>query len=132
MAAFDANLLLLNNTAVASAAGVALVTGAYVDLGTGGTPVGGMAIRMDLNTADAAGSTFQVDYQFSDNSSTVQEVLTLPAITGTDARTAGGVERVTPFSTKRRYVRQRVTLAGAAASFTGTAGVTLLEVAGTR
>jgi hypothetical protein len=123
MAAFDANLLLLNNAAMTSAGGVALVTGAFVDLGTGGTPAGGLSIRMDLNTADADGSTIQMTYQLSDNSSTVQEQVVLPSITGTDARTTGGVERLTRFAHKRRYVRYRATLTGAAASVTGTIGI---------
>lgn len=128
MAAFDANLLLLNNAALTSAGGATLATGAFVDLGTGGTPTKGLTIRVDLNTADANGSTIQLDFQTSDNSSTVQETFSLPSITGTDARSTG-VERLVRFSHRRRYVRVRATLAGAAASFTGTIGVEGGEVA---
>lgn len=124
MAAFDANLMLLNNAAITSAGGVAVMTGAFVDLGTGGTPVGGVSVRMDLNTADAAGSTILVEVQASDNSSALQESWVLSTtVTGTDARAAGGVKRFLRVATKRRYIRYRATLSGAAASFSGTIGV---------
>ncbi len=118
MAVFDANLMLRSTTAtVVSAGGVALVTGSFLDLGSGGTPAAGLTIRADMNSADADGSTIRLRYDFSDDGTNVVDFFTAATITGTAARTAGGVEQIVRVAHKHRYVRYVATLAGAAANF---------------
>jgi hypothetical protein len=113
MAVFDANLMLRNTTTALSTT----VTGSFVDLGLGGEPAQGLTIRANVNTANANADTLVLKYDFSDDGTNVQESVTLPAITGTNARSGNGVESLARTAFKRRYVRYVATVTGSAPNF---------------
>ncbi len=113
MAVFDANLMLRNTTTAISTT----VTGSFVDLGPGGEPAQGLTIRANVNTANANGDTLVLKYDFSDDGTNPLESVTLPTITGTNARSGNGVETLTRTAFKRRYVRYVATVTGASANF---------------
>ncbi len=118
MAVYDANLMLRSTTnTVVSAGGVALVTGSFVDLGSGGVGVEGLSIRASVNSADVTTTSMTLRYDFSDDGTNVLESITAQTITGTTARAAGGYDQIVRFSNKRKYVRYVATLSGAAANF---------------
>lgn len=112
MAVFDANLMVRSPSTLSTT-----TTGSFVDLGAGGEPARGLTIRANVNTANTNGDTLVLKYDFSDDGTNVAESVTMPTITGTAARAAGGVEQLCRTAFKRRYVRYVATVTGASANF---------------